>query len=187
MNEPFLEPILRNMRISRVLPTIKEYKNCHMLDIGCGWEAKLLTSVEKYISSGIGIDFKAPDFNNEKITTLQVKLDKKLPFGNESFDVVSMLAVLEHLDNPYKIIQEVKRVLKVNGKLIITVPSIYSKPVLEFLSYKLKIVNEDEIRDHKKYYNKYLLYKLFNKAGLEIEIHKYFQLYMNNFCVIQKI
>ena len=186
MKEPILEPILRNIRISQVLPEIKKYENCNVLDIGCGWEAKFLISIEKFIASGIGIDFKAPDMNNDKITTLEVKLQRKLPFENESFDVVTMLAVLEHLDYPCEIIQEIERVLRPNGKLIITVPSIYSKPVLEFLSYKLKIVNEEEIRDHKKYYNKSSLRKLFLETGLEIESHKYFQLCMNNFCIARK-
>jgi hypothetical protein len=35
-----------------------------------------------------------------------------------------------------------------------TIPSVYSKPVLEFLAYKLKIISKDEILDHKQYYDK---------------------------------
>ena len=68
-----------------------------------------------------------------------------------------MLAVLEHLDHPIEIVKEIERILKPKGKLILTVPSRNSKPVLEFLAYKLKI-----------------------------QKHRYFQFYMNNFCIASK-
>ena len=64
MKEPILEPILRKMRLSKVLPTISSYRDCALLDIGCGWEAKLLRSVEPHISKGVGIDFKAPQISS---------------------------------------------------------------------------------------------------------------------------
>jgi cyclopropane fatty-acyl-phospholipid synthase-like methyltransferase len=66
MKEPILEPILRNMRLAKVLPTIKQYQDCSLLDIGCGWEAKLLYAVEPYIKNGVGIDFKAPPIPRER-------------------------------------------------------------------------------------------------------------------------
>jgi len=34
--------------------------NARVLDIGCGWEARLLKAVEPLIGRGEGIDFKAP-------------------------------------------------------------------------------------------------------------------------------
>lgn len=43
-----------------------------------------------------------------------------LPFEDESFEVVTMLAVLEHLNHPLAIIKEIRRVLTPNGKLILT-------------------------------------------------------------------
>jgi 2-polyprenyl-3-methyl-5-hydroxy-6-metoxy-1,4-benzoquinol methylase len=115
-----------------------------------------------------------------------MKLEKKLPFKNEYFEVVTMLAVLEHLDYPFEIASEIFRVLQPNGRLIITVPSKYSKPVLEFMAFKLKIISYDEIKDHKKYFNKLDIYELFQSVGFRIETHKYFQLGMNNFCVCIK-
>ncbi len=158
-----------------------------MLDIGCGWEARLLLDLQPYISKGYGIDFKAPEINTEKIQTFQYTMDNKLPFDDNSFDIVTMLAVLEHLNDTLSICTEIERVLKKNGLLIITVPSKASQPVLEFLSYKLHIVSEDEIRDHKEYFDKKSLYNLFSKIdNLEIIKHKYFQFGMNNFCIVKK-
>ena len=65
--------------------------------------------------------------------------------------MVTLLAVLEHLNYPLDMLREIARVLKPNGILLLTVPSHLAKPVLEFLAYKLKIVSEDEIRANKSY------------------------------------
>ena len=157
-----------------------------MLDIGCGWEARLLMAMEPHIRQGAGIDFKAPDIQTAKIKTYQGTLNSELPFKNESFDVVTMLAVLEHLAKPVEIANEIWRVLAPGGRLVITVPSRAARPVLEFLAYKLKIVSEDEIRDHKTYYNYHDLVVLFGQTQLTVERHHYFQLGMNNFCLLRK-
>ena len=152
MQEPILEPILRKMRLAKVLPTIKKYPNCSLLDIGCGWEAKLLKAVEQHIKYGVGIDFKAPYIDptsTTKLTTLSITLDKTLPFEDHSFDVVTMLAVLEHLEHPLELLSEIHRVLKPGGCLIMTVPSVWSQPVLELLSFKLGIINKNEILDRR--------------------------------------
>jgi len=194
MREPFLEPVLRKMRISRVLPVLKQFKECRLLDVGCGWDAKFLKSVEPYIASGVGIDFKAPDLKSVKLKTMTVTLDNKLPFDDNSFDVVTLMAVLEHLEKPLDILMEIHRVLEksksVNsernssgGYLIGTVPGKMAKPVLEFLSYRLKIINEAEIRDHKRYFDKNDLTEILKTAGFKRVKHKYFQLGMNNFFI----
>ena len=183
MKEPFLEPILRKMRIAKVLPVLRQFPECKLLDVGCGREARFLKSVEPYIASGTGVDFKAPDLETKKLKTITVTLNDKLPFEDDSFDVVSLMAVLEHLEKPLDILKEIRRVLRKGGVLIGTVPSKTAKPVLEFLSYKLGIVNEAEIRDHKQYFNKKDLADIFSEAGFGKVEHRYFQFWMNNFFV----
>ena len=99
-----------------------------------------------------------------------------------------MLAVLEHLNHPLDMLREIKRVLVPKGRLILTVPSHLAKPVLELLAYKLHIVSEAEIRDHKRYYNKRDLLALTAQVeGLRLSTHRYFQLGMNNFAIIEKL
>jgi len=186
MNEAILEPVLRRMRIRQVLPIIRQYHDCVLLDIGCGWDAKFLKSVEAYVSKAEGIDSRAPPIHTQKLSTRRITLTESLPYANEAFDVVTMLAVLEHLSHPRAVITEVFRILKPGGRLVLTVPSNAAKPVLEFLAFRLGIVNAAEIRDHKCYYNKGLLHHLLANTGLMMEIHHYFQLGMNNFVVCAK-
>jgi ubiquinone/menaquinone biosynthesis C-methylase UbiE len=190
MREILLEPVLRRLRLRRILPIIRRYsaengigKGCILLDIGCGRTFSLLQRVRPYLEHGIGIDFKVPEFNDGTIETRLCRLNNMLPFNDNKFDIVTMMAVLEHLDQPLEILSEVHRILKPGGILVGTVPSVWSKPLLEFLSFKLRIVDKAEVADHKKYYCRKSLRSIFAAANFTEISHCYFQLYMNNFFV----
>ena len=111
MKEPILEPILRYMRIKKVLPVIMNIKKPILLDIGCGWEAKFLKNIEPYVEEAIGIDFKAPNLNTKKIKTIKQTITDKLPFDDSRFNIVTMLAVLEHIEQPLLMAKEINRIL----------------------------------------------------------------------------
>lgn len=185
MQEPYLEPLLRWMRLRRVMHHIPN--DSILLDVGCGRAAAFLKAISPYIRQGIGVDFKVENTRFNNIETTQLRLENYLPFEDSSFNVVTMLAVLEHIDDDQQILKEIHRVLVPGGKLIVTVPSIWAKPVLEFLAYNLKIVSEDEVRDHKRYYTCQKLEQTFTQVpGFEEFHHNYFQLGMNNFCTVVK-
>ncbi len=187
MKEAYLEHFLRQMRKKQVLREFPKKEKISLLDIGCGWNAELLRDLESHIYRGVGVDFKAPNIATPKITTLKVHLNQELPFKNDEFEVVTLIAVLEHLDNPKEVLSEIQRVLKKDGVLILTTPSWIAKPILEFLAFKVGIVNKDEILDHKRYYNRRELIKLFDYfEKLKIKNHKYFQLGCNNLLVAKK-
>ncbi len=135
---------------------------------------------------GVGIDTKVSEVETGKMVTRRLDLDDQLPFPDGHFDMVTMLAVLEHLSKPDDIIGEVARVLRSNGRLFVTVPSPRARAVLEFLSYGLHLVSEEEIRDHKRYYDRDSLHSLVSPNGLIVERHRYFQFGMNNFLVARK-
>lgn len=218
INESIFDKLLRTMRLARVLPSIKSFDNPRLLDIGCGFEARLLREVEGYIAKGVGIDYKAPDIRTDKLHTFSYVFESKhelgleassrqmgggetqilshnaesttitLPFENESFEIVTMLAVIEHLCAPIAMLREIERVLVPNGILLLTAPSHAAKPVLEFLSYRLHLIDEREIRDHKRYYNKRdFLQSLAQVPRLKLLKHSYFQCGMNNFLKAQKV
>lgn len=57
MKEPWLEPILRWMRIKRVLNYIP--RTSIVLDVGCGQSAAFLKAISHRIKQGFGVDMKA--------------------------------------------------------------------------------------------------------------------------------
>lgn len=56
MSEVLLEPLLRRLRLRRVISQIPA--NASVLDIGCGQSAALLNAIAHRIDYGIGVDFK---------------------------------------------------------------------------------------------------------------------------------
>lgn len=73
------------------------------------------------------IDENALAYANKtyQIQTKQIDLNKSLPFQDNSFDVVVMAEVLEHLPYPSATLNEIKRILKTNGQFIGNVPLAY--------------------------------------------------------------
>ncbi|MEO1590767.1 MAG: class I SAM-dependent methyltransferase [Cyanobacteria bacterium J06632_22] len=68
-----------------------------------------------------------------------------LPFPDESFDVVLNADVIEHLDQPDAALQEMARVLKPNGRLLMSTPN--RKPEGKWDIYHVKEFNASEIDD----------------------------------------
>jgi SAM-dependent methyltransferase len=70
------------------------------------------------------VDYKimdpVPDYNPDILGDIH-----SMPFDNNSLDAVICLAVLEHVENPIKAFQEIYRVLKPGGYVLIYVPFLY--------------------------------------------------------------
>src|SRR5436190_14687343 len=63
-------------------------------------------------------------FRLDGVDIHQGNLDAELPFGDRSFDYVTCLEGLEHIENPQQAMREFARVLKPGGYLIVSVPNI---------------------------------------------------------------
>lgn len=173
---------LRIVRIKRHIP-----QGASLLDIGCG-NGKLLFSLANRLSRGDGVDKRVKSQNKGHIRLQSWLAKQSLPFPNDSFDIVTMTAVLEHLETPKFVLSECYRVLRRRGSLILTTPSPIAKPVLEFLAFRLGIVSPQEIADHKHYFSKNELRQLLLAVGFpESTIYiKYFQLWFNIFALAVK-
>ena len=108
-------------------------------------------------------------------------LDEKVE--NNFYDIIILTAVIEHLDNPEKILNILKKLIN-NGIIFLTAPSWKSKPILEFLAYKLKVINEHLIREHKRYYDLEEYKKLSKLINLKIKKFYFFQFGMNTVCIL---
>jgi SAM-dependent methyltransferase len=102
-----------------------------VLDIGCGCGYLLskLLAVQS-VSSLFGVDFSIGRLRLAKkrgISNIGACDAERLPFRSNSFDFVLSTETLEHLIDPQGMLQETKRVLKHDGILILTVPSLHTK------------------------------------------------------------
>ncbi len=135
-----------------------------ILDIGCGSYPYFLKTID--FKEKFGLDQHA--VNEVPGVTLRVHdfEEASLPFDDNHFDAVTMLAVIEHLTEltAIKVLTEIKRVLKTNGVLVITTPSAGADQLLRLLA-ALRIISREEINDHKQFYTKKLLREQFVKAG----------------------
>lgn len=127
-----------------------------LLDIGCGPYPYFLTHTEFNTKVGIDQECQGSSMNLKGITIRQWDVGKnlKLPFENASFDAVTMLAVIEHLefDHLISILDEIHRLTKPGGCLIMTSPSFWTAPILFALS-RIGVISRLEIDDHKHAYS----------------------------------
>lgn len=117
-----------------------------LLDAGCGNGQFTEMFVKNLnIKKVIGVDFSenmlkvAKERAREKgyedrIGLVRADLEN-IGFGDEIFDVVYLFGVLEHLDNPQKVIEELVRVCKVNGVIILNVPRKWSLAHITFMLF----------------------------------------------------
>ena len=102
-------------------------KNKKVLDLG-GRDGTLTKYfIKKNNVTLADIDANALQYakKNYQVETIKVDLNQSLPFQDNSFDVVVMAEVLEHLPYPNITLVEIKRVLKTNGEFIGNLPLAY--------------------------------------------------------------
>ena len=160
-SELILESFLQKQRFSRILP----YITGEVLDFG-GNKGELAKYIDnKYFC---------------------VNYDYTILKGR-TFDTIVSLAVLEHipLDNVNNVIKMFYEHLNKGGKVIITTPTPLCKPILEFLA-NLRILDKENIMEHKKYYRYIDLYKLFKKNNFNIKLYKKFQFGLNQLAIFEK-
>ena len=182
-----LEPVVRNCRFRQGIVYIDKNKPVKILDLGCGPKAQFyqyLKDKNYQILKYVGMDpLVKLETGNSKLETIGKKIKNKLPFENNSFDYVTGLAFLEHLNRPELIVKESIRVLKPSGRAIFTAPSIALKPFLE-TGAALGFLSKREIAEHKHYFSKTKMLALVPKNCRGQ--HHYFQMGLNNLLLIEK-
>lgn len=186
----FLDKIIYQLRIH----SIKKYCYCawqNIMDVWSGYNATFLSYVQETYKPKSCYAFDLV-LNKESLSAQWINCiewDLNKPFSTENnFDLIFATAILEHLSNPVWFLKECFNALKSGWRLVLTTPSVWSQPVLEFLAYRLHVISEEEIRDHKEYYDKNKLVSYCIQAWFKQDKihHEYFELWMNNLVVAYK-
>jgi SAM-dependent methyltransferase len=161
-----LSPLLARLRYERADKLIPDARrDGRILDVGCGsWPAFLARTRfrEKY-----GIDRRAPSAAPPAGVFLRQHdvVEHGLPWPEAFFDVVTLLAVVEHLppEAAVGVLREVRRVLRIGGLAVLTLPSRQGEAVLHALS-PLGITSREQHEDHQDTYDPAKLRSLLERS-----------------------
>ena len=182
----YLEPLLADLRAqqaNKLIPsTLREGR---ILDIGCGTYPYFLAHTsfaEKFAIDQIPLSDKTAAELRIQSYTLDLEQRPKLPFEDQFFSVVTLLAVVEHLDPSLMalLFKEIYRVLKLGGMVVLTTPAAWSDGLLKFMA-RIHFVSAEEIQEHAYAYTLPLLGWYFGQAGFEMPNVRfgYFELMLN--------
>lgn len=117
---------IRNLRLGELL---EKYVHGRVLDYGCagGKRFKELSnfSSERIVAFDLLIDPDAISNRGNHVMLIQAD-GRKLPFKKNSFDVILVNHVIEHIDDTDPVFREIYRVLSRGGKLILGIPTFSS-------------------------------------------------------------
>jgi ubiquinone/menaquinone biosynthesis C-methylase UbiE len=141
-----------------------------LLDIGCGTGANLPMLSEVAGSSGfvtaldyspLALQFAAHEMNKQSEQKRSIALLRgdatRLPFADNHFDVVTMLDVLEHVEDDLAAVSEIHRVLKPGGAFVLSVPA-----------YQKLWSAHDEALHHFRRYEYHDLQSVLRQGGLQV-------------------
>lgn len=163
-----------------------------ILDIGCGHFPYYLSQTT--FNRKIGVDQQIEPGTTLTVSDVELrhfdaKAEEPLPIEDTSCDVVTMLAVFEHIphDALVTLLNDIHRVLKPSGLFIMTTPNRWADFILQILS-RTGMVSHEEIDEHETVYNLKMIRDVINETSLdEGEIRQgTFECFMNTWTVVRK-
>lgn len=101
----------------RFLGIVKKFSEGKILEVGCG-----TGHVQNKLKNVVGMDITLSMLKKNRNNAVCADAHS-IPFKDEIFDVVYSIDVIEHVQNPGRMIRECRRVLKKNGILILITPN----------------------------------------------------------------
>ena len=104
-------------------PALCRHLKGRTLDVGPG-----IGDFVKFRPNTVGVDINPDNVafcSNERGLDVRLMEIDKLPFENSEFDSVNLDNVLEHIEEPIPLLDEIDRVLKTEGVFLIGVPGIH--------------------------------------------------------------
>ena len=137
--------------------------NPSILDVGCGTGANLKMLVEFGRTEGVDISPQAVDFCRERgLDSVKLGAIEQLPYDSGSFDLVTALDVVEHLDDDVAGLREMRRVLRRDGRVLLFVPA-----------FMFLWGVQDDVSNHRRRYTLPSLVTAVEAAGFSVDWSSY--------------
>ena len=160
--------IVRSMSLKKKLNLINSFtsEEKNLLDVGCGTGDFLETAQQnKWVVSGIEPNEKARAIANKKTNHSVFETEHLLNFESNSFDVITLWHVLEHVPNLEHHITIFKKLLKPKGTLIIAVPNYQSYDAKHYKEYWAAY----DVPRHLWHFNQDSISKLVSKQSFRVQ------------------
>ena len=171
-------------RIKIALKLIKDSLNesqeekFRILDVGCGdgFISEKILKLDPKKAEIYGIDSAEEALKKAKGRGIEIKtgdIQKKWPFEKNFFDLIFAGEIIEHIFDVKKFLDEIQRVLKKNGLLILTTPNLASfEDRIKFL-FGINPTHVTPIHDylhfHIRPFTKFSLKRALKENGFEVE------------------
>lgn len=148
--------------VERICTTLNK-SNPRILDVGCGTGANLKMLAAHGRAEGVDISPQAVDFCRERgLDSVKLGAAEQLPYENGSFELVTALDVVEHLDDDVAGLREMRRVLVRDGRVLLFVPA-----------FMFLWGVQDDVSNHRRRYTLPGLLKAVEAAGFSVEWSSY--------------
>ncbi len=156
-----------------------------ILDIGC-YQGELLKWLGPKIAPSVGLDpLYQGAINVKGHQFLAQRFHENLPFADNTFDAIVLLATLEHIQEKTAVAKEARRLLNRGGRLVITVPSSLVDKILEIL-LALRVVDGMSLEEHHGF-SPNELPEIFIREGFRLQRKQKFQLGLNNLYIFERL
>jgi SAM-dependent methyltransferase len=148
----------RTWAIEKFLALVPNHQNLDILDIGCG-AGNMIHHLARYGRvRGVEVDPRPVKMAQSRGYDVRLgDATRAIPFPDASFDLVTALDVIEHVDADENILRESHRVLRRGGHILITTPAFQ-----QLWSYN------DELNAHKRRYTAAQLRGRMERAGFQV-------------------
>ena len=178
----FLDRVLQDWRFRLAEPWVRP--GASILDVGCH-QGEFFLRLGARIGFGVGFDPLARPQTTDRFRLLADPFPIPAPFPDASFDAVILLATLEHIGDKALFPHEFGRLLRPNGRVILTVPSPRIDRLVDVLR-KLRIADGMSVEEHHGFLPQ-TVPSLFSREAFTLEHRQPFQFGLNNLFVFRKI